>query len=67
MSWIKPNFLWMMYRCGWAAKENQKSVLAISINKTDFDIQPVYQDSLNLSQFQQNSINFQILGNEFPV
>ena len=19
MSWIKPNFLWMMYRCGWAA------------------------------------------------
>jgi hypothetical protein len=22
MSWIKPNFLWMMYRCGWAAKEN---------------------------------------------
>jgi hypothetical protein len=20
MSWIKPNFLWMMYRCGWASK-----------------------------------------------
>jgi hypothetical protein len=33
MSWIKPNFLWMMYRCGWAEKENQERVLAIWINK----------------------------------
>ncbi len=37
MSWIKPNFLWMMYRCGWASKENQKRVLAIWIQKSDFD------------------------------
>jgi len=37
MSWIKPNFLWMMYRCGWAAKEQQKHVLAIWIDKSDFD------------------------------
>ena len=37
MSWLKPNFLWMMYRCGWAAKENQESVLAIWIKKTDFN------------------------------
>ncbi|MBQ1688320.1 MAG: DUF4291 family protein [Lachnospiraceae bacterium] len=21
MSWIKPSFLWMMYRCGWGTKE----------------------------------------------
>ncbi|WP_390624194.1 DUF4291 family protein [Fodinicola feengrottensis] len=20
MTWIKPSFLWMMYRCGWATK-----------------------------------------------
>ena len=20
MTWIKPSFLWMMYRCGWGAK-----------------------------------------------
>src|ERR1700761_4854768 len=33
MSWIKPNFLWMMYRCGWAEKENQERVLAIWIEK----------------------------------
>ena len=37
MSWIKPNFLWMMYRCGWASKENQERVLAIWIDKTDFE------------------------------
>lgn len=37
MSWIKPNFLWMMYRCGWAKKENQKRVLAIEISKDHFE------------------------------
>ncbi|HEY4285853.1 MAG TPA: DUF4291 domain-containing protein [Puia sp.] len=34
MSWIKPNFLWMMYRCGWAGKENQERVLALWIKKS---------------------------------
>ena len=33
MTWIKPSFLWMMYRCGWAEKENQERVLAIDIKK----------------------------------
>src|SRR4051794_5128059 len=37
MSWVKPNFLWMMYRCGWAEKENQERVLAIWIDKKDFE------------------------------
>jgi hypothetical protein len=37
MSWIKPNFLWMMYRCGWAEKENQERVLALWIDKSDFE------------------------------
>ena len=36
MSWIKPNFLWMMYRSGWAGKENQERILAIWIKKDDF-------------------------------
>jgi hypothetical protein len=31
MSWIKPNFLWMMYRAGWASKEHQQNILAISL------------------------------------
>lgn len=34
MSWIKPNFLWMMYRCGWAGKENQERVLALWLKKS---------------------------------
>ncbi len=37
MSWIKPNFLWMMYRCGWATKENQERVLALRIDTAFFD------------------------------
>lgn len=31
MSWIKPGFLWMMYRSGWATKSNQEHILAISL------------------------------------
>jgi len=37
MSWIKPNFLWMMYRCGWATKENQERVLAVRLRRSGFD------------------------------
>lgn len=37
MSWIKPNFLWMMYRCGWASKEGQESVLAVRLKQAFFD------------------------------
>lgn len=37
MTWIKPSFLWMMYRCGWAEKENQERVLAIDIKRAGFD------------------------------
>src|SRR3954462_2073440 len=37
MSWIKPNFLWMMYRCGWATKDGQEVVLAVWIARTGFD------------------------------
>jgi len=37
MSWIKPNFLWMMYRCGWATKPDQEVVLAVRIQRAAFD------------------------------
>jgi len=37
MSWIKPNFLWMMFRCGWASKVDQEAVLAIRILRSGFD------------------------------
>ncbi|ANJ75842.1 DUF4291 domain-containing protein [Ralstonia insidiosa] len=37
MSWIKPNFLWMMFRAGWATKEGQEHILAIRLPRTFFD------------------------------
>ncbi|MEV7299865.1 DUF4291 domain-containing protein [Streptomyces clavifer] len=37
MTWIKPSFLWMMYRCGWATKEGQETVLAVEITREGFD------------------------------
>lgn len=37
MSWIKPNFLWMMYRCGWATKPGQEVVLAVWLQRTAFE------------------------------
>jgi hypothetical protein len=37
MSWIKPNFLWMMYRSGWGTKSGQKVVLAIRLHRAAFD------------------------------
>ncbi len=37
MTWIKPSFLWMMYRCGWGLKENQENILAIDMTREGFD------------------------------
>src|SRR5215470_11415196 len=37
MSWIKPNFLWMMYRCGWGTKPDQEVVLAVRMRRAGFD------------------------------
>lgn len=37
MTWIKPSFLWMMYRCGWGTKENQERILAIDLERNAFD------------------------------
>lgn len=37
MTWIKPNFLWMMYRNGWATKVGQEVVLAIHLKREAFE------------------------------
>lgn len=37
MTWIKPNFLWMMYRSSWGTKEGQEVTLAIRIQRSAFD------------------------------
>lgn len=58
MSWIKPNFLWMMYRCGWASKENQERVIALWIKKSDFEVilsQAVFS-SFNGSKYDTHAI-----------
>ncbi len=38
MTWIKPSFLWMMYRSGWGAKDpGQARILAIDITRAGFE------------------------------
>lgn len=37
MTWIKPSFLWMMYRCGWGTKTGQETVLAVEITREGFE------------------------------
>ncbi|MEV0893681.1 DUF4291 domain-containing protein [Promicromonospora sp. NPDC050262] len=37
MTWVKPSFCWMMYRCGWATKPGQERVLAVRMSRTGFE------------------------------
>lgn len=37
MSWIKPNFLWMMYRSGWGQKPDQEVTLALRLTRAGFE------------------------------
>jgi hypothetical protein len=37
MTWIKPSFNWMMYRCGFGRKAGQEVVLGIDITRTGFE------------------------------
>jgi hypothetical protein len=37
MGWIKPNFLWMMYRSGWGTKEGQEMTLGLRLSRQFFD------------------------------
>ena len=53
MTWIKPNFLWMMYRNGWGQKEGQEVVLAIHLRRKAFEnylVQSVYS-TYDLTQY----------------
>jgi hypothetical protein len=37
MTWIKPSFLWMMYRSGWGMKDpGQKRILAVDLSHEGF-------------------------------
>lgn len=37
MTWIKPSFLWLMYRSNWGTKKNQECILAIDVHREVFD------------------------------
>jgi hypothetical protein len=56
MTWIKPNFLWMMYRNGWGTKDGQEIVLAIHLKIDAFQkylqnaVYSSYDASLGISQ-----------------
>lgn len=36
MSWVKPNFLWMMFRNGWGTKPDQEVTLALRLRRPFF-------------------------------
>lgn len=68
MTWIKPSFLWMMYRCGWGTKENQEHILAIDIKREAFDyivqnaVISTYNSDMSISQseWKEQIKNFDI-------
>lgn len=37
MSWVKPNFMWMMYRSSWGTADGQEHVLALRIKRAVFE------------------------------
>ncbi len=37
MTWIKPSFLWLMYRSNWGTKKNQECILALDIYQSKFN------------------------------
>jgi hypothetical protein len=37
MSWVKPNFLWMMYRSDWGRAPGQERVLAVRLRRAFFE------------------------------
>jgi hypothetical protein len=37
MTWIKPSFLWMMYRSAWGSAPGQEHILAVEITREGFE------------------------------
>ena len=52
MTWIKPSFLWMMYRSGWAINQGQERILTIDLKREGFD--EIVKNSV-LSSFREVS------------
>jgi len=56
MSWIKTNFLWMMYRSNWGTSFNQEAVLAIWLKREAFE--------QILSEAVHSSFNAELYGSQ---
>lgn len=56
MSWIKTNFLWMMYRSAWGTKEGQEITLGLRLRRPFFDniLDRAVASSLGQSCFPRN-------------
>jgi Domain of unknown function (DUF4291) len=69
MTWIKPSFLWTMYRSGWGEKDsNQKRILAIDISRKGFEW-ALYNSSLSHfeNKFYKNEQQWREIKNKSPV
>ncbi|TKV14565.1 DUF4291 domain-containing protein [Citrobacter sp. wls619] len=56
MTWIKPSFLWMMYRSHWGTKDSgQKRILAIDITHNGFN--EMLQQSIINSHDENNNLS----------
>ena len=53
MTWIKPGFLWMMYRSGWATKTDQERILRLTITRAGWDtlLQKAVYSSFQADQY----------------
>lgn len=67
MTWIKPSFLWMMYRAGWGLKDaGQKRILAIDITREGFEWALVHS-CLSHPGKAMSEKDWQTLKNNAPV
>ena len=57
MSWIKPNFLWMMYRSDWGRSKGQETILAIRMRRVFFDslLEQAIASSFGSSRFSDQA------------
>jgi hypothetical protein len=53
MSWVKPNFLWMMCRSGWGMKDGQEITLGLRVRRAFFDtlLEAAVPSSFDASRF----------------
>jgi hypothetical protein len=52
MTWIKPSFLWMMYRAGWGSKDvNQAHILEIDLKREGFE------EALRMARLSHYDVN----------